>query len=121
MRGYCMLKSPTTMLKKKNDSGLYDIKTEIDIKDKWPLSWQLFFAELEQIRKTSSHLYFDTDITRKTIFYVDVFIDTYFTPCVYLKLKFEIEYYFLYDNSLNNFSSLLLGRNPRPLARKLYV
>ena len=74
MRRFCISKFHPKRLVRK-DSALYDIKTEIDVKDKWPLSWQLLFAELEQIRNTSSHLYFDTDVTRKTIVYVEVFID----------------------------------------------
>ena len=92
MRRYCILKVQTKTLNKKRLSTIWH-KTKIDVKDKWPLSWQLLFAELEQIRNTSSHIWFDTDVTRKTIIYVEEFIDTYFTACGCLELKFEIEYY----------------------------
>ena len=44
------------------------------------------------------------------------FIDTYFTACGYLELKFEIEYYILYDKSLSNFSPSLLEETRDPLS-----
>ena len=55
MRGYGILKFATTTLNKKNDSALYDIKTEIDVKDKWPLSRHPIYI---LIRMLQGRLYF---------------------------------------------------------------